>query len=70
MREQWKAGKVRGNVEIINKVTPALLCIHTPAFSYPCNFPLQELHDKDVKKRQALSALAVVGLLVTSPIAI
>ena len=53
---------------MINKDIPALLCIHTLAFSYPSNFLPQELHDKDVKKTLALSVLAVEVLLVISPI--
>lgn len=57
------------NDEIINKGVPALPCIRTPVFSYPSNFLPQELHDKDVKKRLALSVLAVEVPLVTSPIA-
>lgn len=63
-----KSGRVMDNDEIL-KDTPALLCTRTLAFSYPSNFHPQELHDKDVKKRLALSVLAVAALLVTSPIA-
>lgn len=57
------------NDDFIKMSSPALLCIHILVFSYPSNFLLQELHDKDVKKRLALSVLAVGVLLVTSPIA-
>lgn len=59
---------VVNNDEFI-KGTPALLCIHTLAFSFPSNFHLQELRDKGVKKILALSVLEVVVLLVMSPIA-
>ena len=58
------------NGDFIKMDTPALPCIHILAFSYPSNFLLQELNDKDVKTRLALSVLVVVVLLVTSPIAI
>jgi hypothetical protein len=60
--------RVINNDEFI-KDTPAFLYNHTPAFSFPSNFLLQEWHDKGVRKILALFVLAVVALLVTSPIA-
>jgi hypothetical protein len=60
--------RVKYNDEMMNKGTPALQCIRTPAFSYPSNFLRQELNDKDVKKTLALSVLAVEVVMVTSPI--
>jgi len=52
---------------IIKRYPPVLLCIHILAFSYPSNFLPLELHDKGVKKRSTLSAVAVEVLLMTSP---